>query len=114
MDVHLNQLSQHLEDVEDQQERQAVNWEEGCCHCGTLVELVPVQSPGPFFEGFEGALRSGVVTDSDNEVQLEVMLEEMRVWANTREPELKAGPSSSEAEALDWVAHHPMRPPSPT
>jgi hypothetical protein len=55
MDVHLTQVSQHLEDVEDRQDRQAADLEEEHYHCGTLVELVPAQNPGPFFEGFEGA-----------------------------------------------------------
>jgi hypothetical protein len=55
MDVHLTQMSPCLEDVEDRQEAQAADLEEGRCHCGTLVELVPVtQSPGSIFEGFEG------------------------------------------------------------
>jgi hypothetical protein len=80
MDVHLNQLSQYLEDVEDRQERQAADLKEGPCHCGTFVESVPVtQSPGPLFEGFEGP-RLGAVTESDDEVLPVVMIEKMRVW----------------------------------
>jgi hypothetical protein len=42
-----------------------------------------------------------------------VTVEEMRVWAASRESEPEAGPSSSEAEALDWVDRYPMCPPSP-
>jgi hypothetical protein len=113
MDVHLNQLSQHLEDVEDQQERQAVNLEEGHCCCGTLVESAPVtQSPGFLFEGFE-APRSGAVTKSDDEGLPVVTVEEMRVWASSREPEPEVSYSSSEAEAVAWVERYPMRSPSP-
>jgi hypothetical protein len=113
MDVHLTQLSQHLEDIEDHQERQAADLEEGHCRCGTLVELVSAQSPGPFFEGFEGAPRSSAVTDLGDEVQLEATMGEMRVWANTRESKPEAGPLSSKAKALDWVACYLMHPPSP-
>jgi hypothetical protein len=113
MDVHLTQMSQHLEDVEDCQEAQAANLEKGHCRCGTLVELVLVmQGPGSLFKGFEGP-RSGVVTDSDDEVLPMVTMEGMRVWSTTREPKPEAGPLSSEAEALDWVERHPMCPLSP-
>jgi hypothetical protein len=113
MDVHFNQLSQCLEDVEDQQERQAANLEEGHCHCGTLVESAPVTwSPGSLFEGFEGP-QSGAVTDLDDKVLPVVMVEEMRVWASVREPEPEVSYSSSEVEAVAWVERHPMRSPSP-
>jgi hypothetical protein len=113
MDVHLTQMSQHLEDVEDCQEAQAANLEKGHCCCGTLVESVPVtQSPGLIFEGFEGP-QSGAVTDSHDEVLPVVTVEEMRVWATSRESKPKAGPSSSEAEALDWVERYLMHPLSP-
>jgi hypothetical protein len=113
MDVHLSQLSQRVEDVEDRQERQAVDLEEGRCRCGTLVESAPVtRSPGSLFEGFEGP-RSGAITDSDEEVLPVPTIAEMRVWAGVREPEPEASHSSSEVEALDWVDRHPMRSPSP-
>jgi hypothetical protein len=113
MDVHLNQLSQHLEDIEDQQERQAADLEEGCCCCGTLVESAPVtQSPGFLFEGFEGP-QLGAMTKSDDEGLSVVTVEEMRVWASGREPEPEVSYLSSEVEAIAWVERHPMRSPSP-
>jgi hypothetical protein len=59
-----------------------------------------VQSPGSFFKGFEGAPWSGVVTDLNDEVQLEVMIEGMRAWANTQEPKPEAGPLVSEASLV--------------
>jgi hypothetical protein len=97
----VTQMSQCLVDVEDCQEVQAANLEEGCCCCGTLVELVPVtRSPGSIFKGFEGP-QSGAVTDSNDEVLPVVTVEEMRVWAASKESKPEAGPSSSEAEALD-------------
>jgi hypothetical protein len=37
----------------------------------------------------------------------------MRVWAASKESKPKAGPSLSEAEALDWVKRYPIHPPSP-
>jgi hypothetical protein len=99
--------------VEDRQEAHAADLEEGCCHCGTLVESVPVtQNPSSLFKGFEQP-RSGVVTDSNDEVLPVVTMEGMRVWAATREPKPEASFLSSEAEALDWVERHPMRLPSP-
>jgi hypothetical protein len=108
MVVHLGQLSQHLEEVEDRQEVQPADLEEGCCCCGTLVELVPVtRCPRSIFEGFEG-LRSGAVTESDDKVLPMVRVEEMRVWASVREPEPEISHSSSEVEAVDWVERHPM------
>jgi hypothetical protein len=89
MDVHLTQMSQCLEDVEDHQEAQAADLEEGRCCCGTLVESVPVtQGPGSIFEGFEGP-RSGVVIDSDDEILPVVTVEEMRVWAASESPSLR-------------------------
>jgi hypothetical protein len=113
MDVYLNQLSQRVEDVEDRQERQAVDLEEGHCRCGTLVESAPVtRSTGSLFEGFEGP-RSGAVTNSDEEVLPVPTIEEMRVWAGVRGPEPEASCSSSEAEVLAWVDQHPMCSPSP-
>jgi hypothetical protein len=53
------------------------------------------------------------VADSNDEVLPVVTVEEMRVWAASRESKPKAGPSSSEAEALDWVERYPMHPLSP-
>jgi hypothetical protein len=62
IDVHVGQLAQRLDAVEDQQDAQAVEVNEGCCRCGTLVESVPVtEGPGSIFEGFD-APRSGAVT----------------------------------------------------
>jgi hypothetical protein len=103
MDVHVGQLSQRLDVVEDQQEAQAVDFKEGRCWCGTLVESAPVmRSPGSLFEGFKGPW-SGAVTESDEEVLPVPTIEEMRVWAGVREPEPEVSHSSSEAEALAWV-----------
>jgi hypothetical protein len=113
MDIYLGQLAQCFEEVEDQQEVQAVDLEAGCYLCGNLVELVPVtRSPGLIFKGFEGP-RSGVVTESDDEVLPVVTVEEMRVWAGVREPEPEISHLSSEAEAIDWVKRHPMCSTSP-
>jgi hypothetical protein len=39
-------------------------------------------------------------------------VEEMRVWAGVREPELEVSHLSSKTEAVDWVEWHPMRSPS--
>jgi hypothetical protein len=113
MDVHVGQISQCLDAVEDRQEAQAVDVKEGHCQCGTLVESAPVmQSPGSLFEGFEG-LQSGAVTESDEEALPMPTVEEMRVWAGVREPEPEVSRSSLEVEVLAWVEQHPMRSPSP-
>jgi hypothetical protein len=116
IDVHVGQVAQRLAAVEDRQEAQAVEVEEGRCHCGTLVELVPVTvGPGSLFEGFDGP-RSGAVTDSDDKTSPVGSVVGFRTWASIREGEAALGRSSveAEAEALAWVEQHPLRSPSPS
>jgi hypothetical protein len=65
IDVHVGQLAQRLDAVEDQQDTQAVDVDEGHCRCGTLMESVPVtEGPGSIFEEFD-APQLGAVTESD-------------------------------------------------
>jgi hypothetical protein len=113
IDVHVGQLAQHLDAVEDRQDTQVVDVDEGHCRCGTLVELVPVtKGPGSIFEGFDTP-RLGAVTKSDEEILPVPMIGEMRVWAGVQETEPEISHSSAEVEALAWVEWHPMHSPSP-
>jgi hypothetical protein len=114
IDVHVGQVAQHLDAVEDRQEAQAVEVEEGRCHCGMLVELVPVTAgPGSLFKGFDG-LRSGAVTNSDDETSPVGLVAGFRTWASIWEVEPTLDHSSAEAEALAWVEQHPLHSPSPS
>jgi hypothetical protein len=109
----VGQVAQRLDAVEDQQEAQAVEVEEGHCHCGMLVELVPVTAgPGSLFKGFDGP-RSGAVTDSDDETSPVGSVAGFRTWASIWEVEPALERLSVEAEALAWVEQHPLRSPSP-
>jgi hypothetical protein len=100
IDVHVGQVAQHLDAVEDRQEAQAVEVEEGCCCCGTLVESVLVTAgPGSLFKGFDGP-RSGAVTNSDDKTSPVGSVVGFRTWASIREVEPTLDRSSAEAEAL--------------
>jgi hypothetical protein len=103
MDVHVGQISQHVDAVGDRQEAQAVDVKEACCWCGTLVESAPMmQNPRSLFKGFKGPWL-GAITKLDEEVLLVPTVEEMRVWAGVREPEPEVSCLSLEAEVLAWV-----------
>jgi hypothetical protein len=81
IDVHVGQVAQRLDAVEDRQEAQAVEVEEGRCCYGTLVESVLVtMGPGSLFEGFDGP-RSGAVTDSDDKTSPVGSVAGFRTWA---------------------------------
>jgi hypothetical protein len=102
MDVHVGQIAQCLDVVEDRQEAQAVDVEEGRCRCGTLVESVPMtEGPGSLFKGFEGPW-SEAVTEPDKEVLPPPMVEEMRVWAGIWETEPEVSRSSAEVEGAGY------------
>jgi hypothetical protein len=113
IDVHVGQVAQRLDVVEDRQNTQAVEVEEGRCHCGTLVESVPgTAGPGSLFEGFEGP-RSGTVDDFADKTSPVRSVAGFRTWASIREVEPALERLSAEAEALAWVEQHPLRSPSP-
>jgi hypothetical protein len=111
IDVHVGQVTQRLDAVEDRQDAQAMEVEEGRCHCGTLVESVlGTTGPGSAFKGFEDP-RSGTVDESADEASPVGSVAGFRTWASIRE----VGPAleSAEVEALAWVEQHPLRSPSP-
>jgi hypothetical protein len=113
IDVHVSQVAQRLEAVEDRQDAQAVEVEEGRCRCGTLVESAPgTTGPGSAFGGFEGP-RSGTADQSADEASSVGSVAGFRTWASIREVEPALERSSAEAEALAWVEQHPLRSPSP-
>jgi hypothetical protein len=113
IDVHVGQLTQRLDAVEDRQEAQAVDMEEGHCRCGTLVESVPVtEGPGSIFVGFN-APRSGAVTESEEGTSPVPLIGGMRAWASVQEMEPDVGCSSAEVEAVAWVEQQLMHSPSP-
>jgi hypothetical protein len=109
----VGQVAQRLDAIEDRQDAQAVEVEEGRCHCGTLVESVPgTTGPGSTFEGFGGP-RSGTADQSADEASPVGSVAGFRTWASIREVEPALDRSSVEAEALAWVEQHPLRSPSP-
>jgi hypothetical protein len=113
IDVHVGQVAQRLDAVEDRQDAQAAEVEEGRCRCGTLIGSVPeTAGPGSAFEGFEGP-RPGTADESADEMSPVGSVSGFRTWASIREVEPALERSSAEAEALDWVARHPLRSPSP-
>jgi hypothetical protein len=113
IDVHVGQVAQRLDAVEDRQDAPAVEVEEGRCHCETLVESVPgTTGPGSAFEGF-GGLRSGTVDESADEASPVGSVAGFRTWASIWEVEPALERSSAEAEALAWVEQHPLHSPSP-